>query len=112
MREDRGARLITVHLTGPLRQWAGGASEVNLDASPANVRGALAVLFALHPGLRDRITNETGEVRVHVNVFVNGEAIKFTGGLSTRLPDRSELHVMPAISGGSSSTAIDEPRNS
>ncbi|HEY2900792.1 MAG TPA: MoaD/ThiS family protein [Polyangia bacterium] len=101
MREDRDARLITFHLTGPLRQWADGASEVNLDASPADVRGALAALFALHPGLRDRITNETGAVRVHVNVFVNGEAIKFTGGLSTPLWDRATLHVMPAISGGS-----------
>jgi molybdopterin converting factor small subunit len=74
---------------------------VNLDASPADVGGALAVLFALHPGLRDRITNETGEVRVHVNLFVDGEAIKFTGGLSTPLREQSELHVMPAVSGGS-----------
>jgi molybdopterin converting factor small subunit len=83
-----------------LRPWAGGASEVKLDASPPDVRGALAALFAVHPGLRDRITNETGEVRVHVNVFVDGEAIKFTGGLSTPLRERAELHVMPAISGG------------
>lgn len=75
---------------------------MNLDASPADVGGALAALFTAHPGLRDRITNETGEVRVHVNVFVDGEAIKFTGGLSTPLRERAELHVMPAISGGSS----------
>jgi sulfur-carrier protein len=101
LREDRGARLITFHLTGPLRPWAGGASEVNLDASPADVRGALAALFTVHPGLRDRITNETGEVRVHVNVFVDGEAIRYTGGLSTPLRERAELHVMPAVSGGS-----------
>ena len=74
---------------------------MSLDASPADVRGALAALFALHPGLRDRITNETGEVRVHVNVFVDGEAIKFTGGLSTPLRAGVELHVMTAISGGS-----------
>jgi len=84
-----------------LRPWAGGESEVHLDASPADVRGALAALFTVHPGLRDRITNETGEVRVHVNVFVDGEAIKFTGGLSTPLRERAELHVLPAISGGS-----------
>ncbi len=101
MCEDRGAHLITFHLTGPLRSWAGGAREVSLDASPADVRGALAALFMVHPGLRDRITNETGEVRVHVNVFVDGEAIKFTGGLSTPLSERADLHVMPAVSGGS-----------
>ena len=93
--------MITFHLTGPLRSWAGGASEVTLDASPADVRGALAALFTVHPGLRDRITNETGEVRVHVNVFVDGEAIKFTGGMSTPLRERAELHVMRAVSGGS-----------
>jgi molybdopterin converting factor small subunit len=74
---------------------------VNLDASPADVRGALEALFRAHPGLRDRITSETGEVRVHVNVFVEGEAIRFTGGLSTPLRDRAELHVIPAVSGGS-----------
>jgi molybdopterin synthase sulfur carrier subunit len=91
----------TFHLTGPLRPWAGGAGEVNLDGSPADVRGALAALFAAHPELRDRITNETGDVRVHVNVFVDGEEIKFTGGLSTPLRERAELHVMPAASGGS-----------
>jgi molybdopterin converting factor small subunit len=102
LREDRGGRLITFHLTGPLRPWAGGAGEVNLDGSPADVRGALAALFAAHPGLRDRITNETGDVRVHVNVFVDGEEIKFTGGLSTPLRERAELHVMPAVSGGRS----------
>jgi molybdopterin converting factor small subunit len=101
LREDRGARLITFQLTGPLRPWAGGATEVNLDASPGDVRGALAALFAAHPGLRDRITNEAGQVRVHVNVFVDGEEIKFTGGLSTPLRERAQLHVIPAISGGS-----------
>ena len=74
---------------------------MNLDASPADVRGALTALFVLHPGLRDRITNETGEVRIHVNVFVDGELIRFTGGLSTPLRDRVELHVIPAVSGGS-----------
>jgi molybdopterin synthase sulfur carrier subunit len=74
---------------------------VNLDASPPDVRGALAALFVAHPALRDRITNETGAVRVHVNVFVDGDEIKFTGGLSTPLRERAELHVIPAISGGS-----------
>jgi molybdopterin converting factor small subunit len=73
---------------------------VNLDGSPADVRGALEALFLVHPGLKDRITNETGEVRVHVNVFVDGEAIRFTGGLSTPLRERAELHVIPAVSGG------------
>jgi molybdopterin synthase sulfur carrier subunit len=44
--------------------------------------------------------NETGAVRLHVNVFVGDEEIKFTGGLSTPVPEGADLHVIPAVSGG------------
>lgn len=44
--------------------------------------------------------DERGEVRRHVNVFVNGESIRFLDGLSTPAPDGSTILVLAAVSGG------------
>jgi molybdopterin synthase sulfur carrier subunit len=61
---------------------------------------ALEALWALHPGVRDRVVNEQGEVRQHVNVFVGAESIRFTGGFSTPLTEDGEISIVPAVSGG------------
>ena len=62
---------------------------------------ALRALAAVHPGLRDRVMNERGELRPHVNVFVGRESIRFSGGLQTPLPEGAEVFILPAVSGGS-----------
>jgi len=90
---------VVVWLPGALRPLAGGASRVTLG-SPLDVRAALAELFARHPGLRDRILDERGEVRRHVNVFVGTENMRDLAGLATALADGAEVHVFPAVSGG------------
>jgi molybdopterin converting factor small subunit len=64
------------------------------------VGAALDALWTLHPGVRDRIVTEQGEVRQHVNVFVGNESIRFTGGLDTAVPDGGEISIVPAVSGG------------
>ena len=64
------------------------------------VGGLLAALRAAHPGLYDRLMTEQGLLRPHVNIFVDGENIRFTGGLGTAVGARSEILVLPAISGG------------
>jgi molybdopterin converting factor small subunit len=91
---------VTIHLPGPLSAYAGGARRVILDSTPASVGEALAALGALHPGVRDRVLDEQGQVRQHVNVFVGKESIRYTGGLSTGLAAGAELHIFPAVSGG------------
>jgi molybdopterin synthase sulfur carrier subunit len=91
---------VTVHIPGPLRDLAGGRSLVALDGSPGTVKKALAALTAAHPGLRDRLMDERGRLRPHVNVFVGREDIRWTGGLETTLPAGAELHILPAVSGG------------
>jgi len=83
-----------------LREHAGGRGEVELAGEPATVGEALQALFAAHPGLRDRIVGESGRVREHVNVFVGGESIRYTGDLDTPVRDGAELTILPAISGG------------
>ena len=53
--------------------------------SRARVGGVLGALSASHPGLYDRLMTEQGLLRPHVNLFVDGENIRFTGGLGTRV---------------------------
>jgi len=83
-----------------LASFAGNRTTVAVNAAPATVRDALESLWKIHPGLRDRIVDERGEVRQHINVFVGTECIRFTGGLSTQVPDGAELMIVPAVSGG------------
>ena len=101
---------IVFRVPAPLQRFTGGASRVEIAASPATVSDALGALWALHPGVRDRVVDERGQVRPHVNVFVGSEAIRFTGGLATPVPEGSTIAIVPAVSGGApSDTASDTP---
>ncbi len=71
-----------------------------LEASPTTVGDALAALRALHPGLTERVLTETGDVRPHVNLFVAETNIRDAAGLATRVPEGSEIAILPAVSGG------------
>ncbi len=90
---------ITVHVPGYLCDFTGGRSSVALEVTPATVGEALRALVALHPGVRDRVMSEQGQVRPHVNVFVGRESILQTGGLGTPLGDGAELYILPTVSG-------------
>ena len=87
-------------IPGPLRPFSGGVSSVALSASPSTVADALAALAMEHPGLRERILTEQGEVRPHVNVFVAETNIRDGGGLAMRVPEDAEIAILPAVSGG------------
>ena len=91
---------VVFHIPGYLRQFTDYVSRVDLDASPATVGEALGLLWEVHPGARDRVVDERGAVRQHVNVFVGDEAIRFTGGLETPVSDGAEISIVPAVSGG------------
>jgi sulfur-carrier protein len=91
---------VTFHIPGPLRQFTDGESRVEVPGSPATLRDALELLWAICPGVRDRVVTEQGEVREHINLFVGSEDVRYTGGLATHLPGGSEITIVPAISGG------------
>jgi sulfur-carrier protein len=90
---------ITVYLSGHLRSFTGGETEVLIGGDSATVGEALEVLWREHPGLRDRVLDEQGEVRTHVNIFVGSKNVKQQEGLATRV-DADELHIFNAVSGG------------
>ena len=89
-----------VHIPGYLRQFTDGRDRVELHATPATVGDALAAVWDTHPGVRDRVVTETGEIRRHVNIFVGEESIRYTGGLATPIVDGGEISIIPAVSGG------------
>jgi molybdopterin converting factor small subunit len=91
---------ITFRIPTYLAAFAGDSNSIILDGSPGTVTDALTALWAAHPALRDRILDEQGEVRQHINIFVGNECIRFTGGLSTPVPQNAELLIVPAVSGG------------
>ena len=91
---------ITVLIPAYLAAFADGQRSLKIDSSPATVSDALAALCRLHPGLRDRIVDEQGQVRQHINVFVGDESIRFADGLATKVPAGAEILIVPAVSGG------------
>jgi molybdopterin converting factor small subunit len=94
--------MITFQISGYLTEFSGGRAEITLHTSPANVREALDSLWSEHAGLRDRVLNELGEVRPHVNVFVNSQTVPRDKVLQTEILGDAEICIMPAVSGGES----------
>ncbi|MGB2622034.1 MAG: ubiquitin-like small modifier protein 1 [Candidatus Acidiferrum sp.] len=92
---------VLFHIPGPLREFTQNRGEVRVEVKEgARLLEALQLLFASHPGLRDRVLTETGETRQHVHIFVGNENMRYTGGLSTVVPTGAEVSIVPAISGG------------
>ena len=87
-------------IPGPLRELAGNRSDVRTTGAAQSVGGALALLWNECPGVRDRVVTERGEVRPHINIFVDGENIRYTGGLDAPVRDGAEIVILPALSGG------------
>lgn len=91
---------VTLRIPSYLAAFAGGNNSFLIEGSPATVSAALESLWRLHPALRDRILDEQGEVRQHINIFVEEDAIRFGDGLATKVPADAEILIVPAVSGG------------
>ena len=92
--------MITFQISGHLVEFTGGRVEIQLDGSYSTVGEALERLWNEHVGLRDRVLNEMGEVRPHVNVFVDSQTVRRDQVLQTGLSGDAEICIMPAVSGG------------
>ena len=93
---------VRVRLPTQLRNLAAGASSVVVvvDSTPVTVSSVLDSLAASYPALERRVRDETGRMRVHVNLFVDADNIRDLDGVDTTLGDGSDLSIIPAISGG------------
>jgi molybdopterin converting factor small subunit len=66
---------------------------------PATVGGIIMELENLNPGMAERLL-DNGEVRRFINIYVNGDDIRFAAGLETEVPDGAEVSIVPAVAGG------------
>ncbi|HYY90006.1 MAG TPA: ubiquitin-like small modifier protein 1 [Chloroflexota bacterium] len=89
---------VRVRIPTPLRPATDGVAELSLEAS--TVGDLLADLEARYPGIRGRLRDEDGELRRFVNLYVNGEDVRFRDGLQTSLTSGDELSIVPAVAGG------------
>jgi molybdopterin synthase sulfur carrier subunit len=105
---------ITVLVPGVLRGEAGGASRLTVQLVPAvpadtvppgaadaSTLGVVMDELRAHwPRLERRIRDERGELRRYVNIYVDGEDCRLTGGLVTPVADGAEVQVLPSVAGG------------
>ena len=92
--------MFKIFLSGHLKEFSGGQTEFVLNADPATVGEAMSSLWSEQAALRDRILNEQGEIRQHVNIFYDGRDVRRLNGLQTPIDPNSELHIFNAVSGG------------
>ena len=92
--------MITIELPRALIPYARSSNVVTLDEQFETVGDALAALASHSPGVVDRVMDERGNVREHVNVFVNESSIRFEKGMDTPVPSGSRILILAAISGG------------
>lgn len=92
--------MVRVLIPGPLQPFAAGRREIALEEPPRTVADALRAVGAAHPGVRERVVTEQGELRPHINVFVGPDNVRDGEGLATRVPPDAEISILPAVSGG------------
>ncbi len=90
---------IIVRIPMPLRKLTGEESVVAGEGS--TLGECIDGLEARYPGMKERLCDETGDLRRFVNVYVNGEDVRFMDGLSTLLSGGDEVSIVPAVAGGS-----------
>jgi molybdopterin synthase sulfur carrier subunit len=91
---------VQVLLPGVLAALAGGEKHVDVEPQGETLADVLDALGAEHPMLARRIRDETGQVRRFVNVYVDGDDVRFQGGLATKVRSGAEVHVLPSVAGG------------
>ena len=89
---------VKVKIPTPLRKLTSNQSEV--EVSGDTVDTVISHMETSYPGIKDRICDESGDVRRFINIYVNEEDIRFLEGENTAVKDGDEISIIPAIAGG------------
>lgn len=89
---------ITVRIPTPLRRVTNGEEKVTVEGS--NLNEIIGSLNDKYPGIKARICDDQGGLRNFVNVYVNGEDVRFLEGLETSTKTGDEISIVPAVAGG------------
>ncbi len=89
---------VTIKIPTPLRRLTQDKDVV--QAEGGSLAEAIGGLEASFPGIKERICDEAGELRRFVNVYINGEDVRFLAGIQTPLKQGDEVSIVPAVAGG------------
>ncbi len=92
------AATVKVRLPTPLRRLAQGKDVVEVNA--ATLAECLSTLDSNYAGMKERLCDEKGELRPFVNIYINGEDVRFLKGMATPLKQGDEISIVPAVAGG------------
>jgi len=93
--------MATIKIPSQLRSQTEGHDQVEINAG--NVGEALSKLVEQYPAIKDRIYDENGKLRRYVNIYLGDEDIRFLENQETKIDEKSELSLVPAIAGGKES---------
>jgi molybdopterin synthase sulfur carrier subunit len=89
---------VTIRIPGPLRRLTAGVDKI--DVAGGTLATAISEMEERFPGMKDRLLDEKGQMRYFVNVYLNGEDVRFLEGLDTAIKAGDELSIVPAVAGG------------
>lgn len=89
---------IMVRVPTPLRKLTNGQDK--LDIAAATVSELIEQLDSDFPGFKERLVDEAGELRYFVNIYLNGEDVRFLKGMETSTKSGDEISIVPAVAGG------------
>jgi molybdopterin synthase sulfur carrier subunit len=88
----------TVFIPAVLRANVGGAKSLELEGD--SIREVVDVLVERHPSLGSQLLTDEGDLNRFVNVYVNGQDVRYLDGLATAVGERDEVRLLPAMAGG------------
>ena len=89
---------VMVRIPTPLRRMTNGQAKVEIDTN--NVGDMVEQLDSSYPGFKARLVDENGDLRYFVNIYLNGEDVRFLQGLDTATKSGDEVSIVPAVAGG------------
>ena len=89
---------VVVRIPTPLRRMTGGKDKVEVESG--SLTAMVDELEGSYPGMKDRLIDEEGELRYFVNIYLNGEDVRFLDGLNTAMSTGDEVSIVPAVAGG------------
>ena len=89
---------VTVKIPTPLRRLTNQKDKVSAEGT--NVASVVDSLEGEFPGIKERLCDEDGGLRHFVNIYINGEDVRYVDGINTPVSDGDELSIVPAVAGG------------
>ena len=89
---------VQVRVPTPLRKLTDGQDKI--DVAGSTVSELIEHMDNDFPGFKERLLDESGGLRYFVNIYLNGEDVRFLDGVSTSTKSGDEISIVPAVAGG------------